>query len=80
MLAGSDINGDNHFTNDRPAGAPRNSGLGPNFVSFDMRLSKTFQIKERYALEFTAEGFNIANHTNYASVNNIVGSDFAGPF
>ena len=27
-----------------------------------------------------AEGFNIANHTNYASVNNIVGADFAPPF
>jgi hypothetical protein len=80
LLAGSDINGDNHFTNDRPAGAPRNSGLGPNFISFDMRLSKTFQIHERYGLEFTAEGFNIANRTNYASVNNIVGADFAPPF
>jgi len=28
----------------------------------------------------TAEGFNIANHTNYASVNNIVGAAFAPPF
>ena len=29
LLAGADINGDNHFTNDRPPGASRNSGLGP---------------------------------------------------
>jgi hypothetical protein len=80
LLAGSDINGDNHFTNDRPPGAGRNSGLGPNFISFDMRLSKTIKFGERYALQLTAEGFNIANRTNYAAVNNIVGADFAPPF
>ena len=80
LLAGSDINGDNHFTNDRPPGAPRNSGLGPNFISFDMRLSRTFQIREHYAFTLIAEGFNIANRTNYESVNNIVGADFAAPF
>jgi hypothetical protein len=31
-------------------------------------------------MQFTAEGFNIANRTNYASVNNVVGADFAPPF
>jgi len=80
LLAGADINGDNHFTNDRPPGAPRNSGLGPNFTQFDMRLSRRFKLGERAHLQFTAEGFNIANRTNYATVNNIVGSDFTSPF
>jgi|HubBroStandDraft_6_1064221.scaffolds.fasta_scaffold13295_2 hypothetical protein len=80
LLAGADINGDNHFTNDRPPGAPRNSGLGPDYVDFDMRLSWSYKFGEKYDLLFTAEGFNIANHTNYASVNNIVGADFAPPF
>lgn len=42
LLAGADINGDNHFTNDRPPGASRNSGLGPNFAQFDMRLARQF--------------------------------------
>jgi hypothetical protein len=72
--------GDNHFTNDRPPGSPRNSGIGPNYVDFDMRLSRAFKLGERYTLQFTAEGFNIANHTNYASVNNIVGADFGPGF
>jgi len=80
LLAGADINQDNHFTNDRPPGAPRNSGLGPNLINFDMRLSRTFEFGERYALQLLAEGFNIANRTNYSSVNNIVGPAFAPPF
>jgi len=80
LLAGADINGDGHFTNDRPPGSPRNSGLGPDYVDVDMRLSRTFKFGEKYSLRFIAEGFNIANRTNYASVNNIVGSDFAPPF
>jgi hypothetical protein len=80
LLAGADINGDGHFTNDRPPGSPRNSGLGPDYVDFDMRLSRAFKFGDRYSLRFTAEGFNIANRTNYASVNNIVGADFAPPF
>jgi Carboxypeptidase regulatory-like domain len=80
LLAGSDINGDGHFTNDRPPSAPRNSGLGPNYVDFDMRLARAFRIHNEYSLNFTAEGFNIANRTNYASVNNIVGATFAPSF
>jgi hypothetical protein len=80
LLAGADINGDNHFTNDRPPGAPRNSGLGPNYVTLDMRLSRAFKVGDRYSLQFTAEAFNIANRTNYASVNNIVDAAFAPPF
>jgi len=80
LLAGADINGDNHFTNDRPPGAARNSGLGPNYASFDMRLSRIFNIGEQSRLRFTAEGFNITNSTNYASVNNIVGAAFAPSF
>ena len=50
LLAGADINGDDHFTNDRPPGAPRNSGLGPDYVDFDMRLSRSFKFGERYDL------------------------------
>src|ERR1700720_2888311 len=80
LLAGADINGDGHFTNDRPPGAPRNSGLGPSYYDFDMRLSRSFKFGEKASLQFTAEAFNLANHTNYASVNNIVGAAFAPPF
>lgn len=80
LLAGADTNSDGHFTNDRPAGAGRNTGIGPSYTDFDLRLSRSFKLTERASLLITAEGFNLANHTNYASVNNIVGSGFAPPF
>ena len=51
LLAGADINGDSHFTNDRPPGAGRNSGLGPNYVSFDMRVSRSITFADRYKLQ-----------------------------
>jgi hypothetical protein len=72
LLAGGEVNGDNHTTNERPIGAPRDTGLGPNYVDFDMRLSWRHKLGEKANLQFTAEGFNLANRTNFASVNNEV--------
>jgi hypothetical protein len=76
LLAGGEVNGDNHTTNERPIGAPRDTGLGPNYYDFDARLTWQHKIGERATLALTAEGFNIANRTNYASVNNEVGPVF----
>jgi len=72
LLAGGEVNGNNHTTNERPIGAGRDTGLGPSFTNFDMRLSWHHKIGEKAKLQLTAEGFNIANHTNFASVNNEV--------
>ena len=80
LLAGADINGDGHFTNDRPPGAGRNTGIGPSYTNLDLRLSRTFKLGENANLLLTAESFNLANHTNYSSVNNIVGAAFGPPF
>jgi len=79
LLAGSDVNGDRHPTNDRPIGAGRNTGLGPDYVVFDMRLSRRFKLSEKANLQLIAEGFNLFNRTNFASVNNIVGLGFGLP-
>jgi len=76
LLAGGEVNGNNHTTNQRPIGAPRDSGLGPDLIAFDMRLSWQHKLTERVSLQLTAEGFNIANRTNFASVNNEVGPLF----
>jgi hypothetical protein len=79
LLAGADVNGDNHSTNDRPIGAARDTGLGPNYIDFDMRLTRGFKVGERANLQFLAEAFNLANRTNFASVNNVVGANFGLP-
>jgi hypothetical protein len=72
LLAGGEVNGNNHTTNERPIGAPRDTGLGPDYVDFDMRMTWQHKLGEKANVQLTAEGFNIANRTNYASVNNEV--------
>lgn len=80
LLAGTDVNGDRHSTSDRPPGAGRNTGQGPGFWTFDMRVTRMISFSESLRLQVTAEGFNLFNHTNFATVNNVVGSSFAPPF
>ncbi len=48
----------------------RNAVRGPHFFGFDLALSRTFKITERFGLTARAEAFNIFNHTNF--VGNIV--------
>ena len=79
LLAGGEVNGDNHTTNERPIGAGRDTGIGPDFTNLDLRLSWQHKLGEKAKLQFTAESFNIANHTNYASVNNEVSPLFGFP-
>jgi carboxypeptidase family protein len=79
LLAGADVNGDRHSTNDRPIGAGRNTGRGPNYAAFDLRLARTIKLGEKAGLQLVAEGFNLLNRTNFASVNNVVGPGFGLP-
>ncbi len=76
LLTGVDINNDSYVTNDRPVGAGRNIGRGPGYISFDLRLSRRFALSNdaKRSLEFITEGFNLANHTNFRSLNNTVGA------
>ena len=79
LLAGTNVNNDRHSTNDRPPGAGRNTGIGPDYVTFDMRVTRTLNLTEKVKMQLMAEGFNILNRTNFASVNNVVGV-IAPPF
>ena len=76
LLAGTDLNGDNNSATDRPPGAGRNTGLGPDYFDIDARLSRRFKIKEGVSLQFMAEAFNLFNRTNYSSLDNLVGPNF----
>jgi hypothetical protein len=80
LYAGTDVNGDRTDFGDRPPGAGRNTGIGPNYLSMDLRLSRQFKLREKTVLQLTVEAFNLANRTNYATVNDEVGASFAPPF
>src|SRR4030095_4522805 len=80
LLTGTDLNGDRHSTTDRPPVAGRNAGRGTCFWTFDMRVSRQFELTEKVRLQLTAEGFNIFNRTNFASLNNVVGPNFTPPY
>jgi hypothetical protein len=79
LLAGTNVNNDRHSTTKRPPGAGRNTGIGPNHIDFDLRLTRQFRFGEKMNLQLMAEAFNIFNRTNYGSVNNVVGV-IAPPF
>lgn len=79
LLAGTNVNNDRHSTTDRPPGAGRNTGNGPNYIAFDLRFSRLFKLTENATLQVIGEGFNLFNRTNFASVNNVVGV-IAPPF
>jgi Carboxypeptidase regulatory-like domain len=76
LLLGFDANGDTNANTDRPRFAGRNTGSGPNFVNFDLRVSKEFRLRgdSKYRVEGIAEAFNLFNRVNYSGVNNVVGT------
>jgi outer membrane receptor protein involved in Fe transport len=62
------INGSNGSL--RFALLPRNFFKQPNIWYLDMRVSRRFSITEKTKLELLAEGFNLFNRTQVATVNN----------
>ncbi len=52
----------------------RNAGESFTTLNGNLRLSRTFAIRERYHLQLLAELFNALNHTNVVSVNGSFGS------
>jgi Carboxypeptidase regulatory-like domain/TonB-dependent Receptor Plug Domain len=48
--------------------SPRNVARNPNVTNFDMAIFKHFAIKERVAIEFRAEAFNVFNHTEWGYI------------
>jgi outer membrane receptor protein involved in Fe transport len=59
-----DANQDGNSGNDRLPGASRNSFVGPDYSSTDMRLSRKLFERNGWRLEFTAESFNLLNRLN----------------
>ena len=78
IRTGSDINSDTRGGTDRLFYISRNTGIGPDFRSVNMRLSKMFRLGADSAkrIEFTVDGGNLFNRTNFGSVNEIVPTAF----
>lgn len=74
---GYDFNGDGK-TSDRPAGMPRFSEDGPDFLSLNVRVSHRLPIGDRN-LELIFEAFNLFNRVNY-DVNSLLNGELlSGP-
>lgn len=57
--------------------SPRNLLRGPGLVNLDFGLMKNFSLKERAALQFRAEAFNIFNRPNFGNpVSNLTAANF----
>ena len=52
----------------------RNAGSGFDFFTLNARLSRSFQITERFRLQALAEGFNLTNHVNGVTLNGVFGT------
>jgi len=59
-----DANQDGNSDNDRLPGVSRNSFVGPDYSSADVRLSRKLYARNGWRLEFTAESFNLFNRLN----------------
>ena len=73
LNAGYDNIGDRHTDPHRPWGTGRNTGIGPNFFTLDIRLTRQFPLGSDKNLQVVAEAFNLLNRTNFKHVNSTVG-------
>jgi hypothetical protein len=69
----------------RAGNVGRNHYYGPNYLNFDMSVSKKMKLTERFGLETRFEAFNVCNHPQFtnpgadvATNGNLVGSPIFG--
>jgi hypothetical protein len=79
-FAGTDANGDIFDNNDRVGIEPRNTFVGDNFRSVDVRISRRFPFREKKSLELIAEAFNLSNTLNIRYFNTVYGAADFCPF
>jgi Carboxypeptidase regulatory-like domain/TonB dependent receptor len=72
IQTGGDRNNDT-TVNDRPVGVARNTGVGFDYKSLDVRFGYRFRVAGRVAAEASVDGFNLLNRTNLLFPNNTFG-------
>jgi hypothetical protein len=78
--AGFDANGDVFGNNDRVGSEPRNTFKGDSLQTIDIRLERTFPIRERFKLQLMVEAFNLFNTVNVHYFNTSYGAADFCPF
>ena len=79
-FAGFDANGDVFGNNDRVGIEPRNTFKGDSYQTVDMRISRSFSVREGMHLEAMVEGFNLLNTLNIHFYNTAYGAADFCPF
>src|SRR5579872_5487944 len=64
VTVAGDPNQDGNGTNDRLPGAARDSLLGPDYATADVRLTRRIHLHDRLKLDLIAESFNLLNRDN----------------
>jgi len=64
VMVSGDPNQDGNDMNDRLPGASRNSFLGPDYASMDLRLTRRLYVHDRLKLDLIGESFNLFNRDN----------------
>jgi hypothetical protein len=80
ILAGFNVLGDGFPFSDRVGDVGRNSYRGASNYDSDLRLQRAFHVAERFTCEASIESFNLFNHRNVQSIDQVYGAaDFLGP-
>ena len=69
IYGGAISSGSGLATTGRPPQIGRNSIYAPGYNDFDFRLSRNIPIYDRVYMQFSADAFNLLNHTIITSVN-----------
>ena len=78
--AGFDANGDVFGNNDRVGSESRDTFRGDSLQTIDIRLERTFPIRERFKLQLMFEAFNLFNTVNVKYYNTSYGAADFCPF
>lgn len=72
-ITGVDNNKDG-YTTDRPIGFSRDSFRSPKQVSIDLSAGKLVPVTEKVSIDLRVGAFNLFNHSNFVTVNNVYGN------
>jgi hypothetical protein len=74
LFVGFDANGDTNPVTDRVGDLGRNTYYGDHLYSWDLRISRYFQIRERERLDLMVDAFNLFNRPNVDEVTSVYGA------